>query len=99
MAFSPDGKWLATIAAGDTVTVWDIRSMQSGAGNPLLRSVHGHIDGILSIAFSPDSKLLASGGYDFVVRVRDVTTGRVVPHDVGKECGGMGLFAGSVNRR
>jgi WD40 repeat protein len=37
----------------------------------------GHTSGVLSIAFSPDGKRLASADGDFVVRVWDVATGQL----------------------
>src|SRR6185295_10655551 len=62
VAFSPNGKLLATGAGIDRFTtrgelkLWDVASrteIMSVAGSPL---------SIWSVAFSPDGKLLASGG-------------------------------------
>src|SRR5262249_55129068 len=67
IALSPNGKTLAT--ADETIRFWDpttgkeIRQMKCNG------VVH-------SIAFSPNSKILASGGADKVVRLWDVATGQ-----------------------
>jgi WD40 repeat protein len=41
-------------------------------------TLKGHEAGVLSVAFSADGKLLASGSGDAAVRLWDMTTGRVM---------------------
>jgi WD40 repeat protein len=62
VVFSPDGNRLAT-ADSQTATVWDSRSGQE------LLTLSGHMDFIDSVAFSPDSKRLATVGQDGIVQV------------------------------
>ena len=44
-------------------------------GRTLVRRFHAHQDGIYSLAFSPDSKVLASGGKDGAISFWDTATG------------------------
>jgi WD40 repeat protein len=68
LAMTDDGKTLAS--ASDTVIqLWDVASSKAGA------KLAGHTDWVLSLTFSRDGKLLASGGYDGLVRLWDVASG------------------------
>jgi WD40 repeat protein len=64
LAFSPDGKILATLSWGDAILLWEV------ATGRLRRRFAGH--GISCLAFSPDGRLLASGGHDTLVMAWDV---------------------------
>jgi len=55
VAFSPDGKRLATASNDDTIKIWD-----TATGQQLL-TLKDHTDEVWSVAFSPDGRTLASG--------------------------------------
>src|SRR5207302_1253287 len=54
VAFSPDGKRLASASSDKTVKVWDAQTGQE------LLTLKGHTGYVTSVAFSPDGKRLAS---------------------------------------
>jgi WD40 repeat protein len=72
IAFSPDGRRMATGSRDRTVRVWDA---ETGA---LIARLDGHELGISSVAFSPDGRRIASGSYDNMVRVWDAETGALI---------------------
>ena len=70
IAFSPDGKLLASGENGQRVIVWDV------AVGRQLRTLIGDIGGVNEVAFSPDNKTLAIGKVIAPLTLWDVTTGQ-----------------------
>jgi energy-coupling factor transporter ATP-binding protein EcfA2 len=68
VAFSPDGKTLATGSDDQSVKLWDVSSRQNVA------TLKGHESSVRSVAFSPDGKTLATGSSDQSVKLWDVSS-------------------------
>lgn len=71
LAFSPDGKKLATTGEAGQIRLWD-------AGMKLILTWKGHVRWILAIAFSPNGQILATGSDDRTVKLWDATTGELI---------------------
>jgi WD40 repeat protein/predicted Ser/Thr protein kinase len=71
LAYSPDGRWLAVLWAGEEniVVLVDAQTFETVA------RFRGHEKGVLSAAFTPDSRRLASCSGDQTVRVWQVDSG------------------------
>ncbi|NED55007.1 hypothetical protein G3I24_29480, partial [Micromonospora aurantiaca] len=74
VAFSPDGKLLATGGADNTAYLWDAAT-RALLGRPLT----GHAAAVEAVAFSPDGRTLATASCDNTVRLWDVAASARTP--------------------
>lgn len=63
LAFSPDGRRLASGAEDGTIKIWDV------ARGLLLQTVRAHDDDVTALAYSRDGALLASAGHDGAIQL------------------------------
>jgi WD40 repeat protein len=69
VAFSPDGKTVASGSIDQTIVLWDVETMQ-----PIGEPLSGHTGQVYSVIFSPDGKMLASASFDQTVILWDTNT-------------------------
>jgi WD40 repeat protein len=72
VAFSPDGRLLATASRDETVKLWATETGEE------VQTLHGHGGFVQSVAFSPDGRLLATGSLDGTARLWSVENGEEI---------------------
>jgi WD40 repeat protein len=72
VAFSPDGRRLASAGNDAKVLLWDLATATRA------HTLEGHTDAVGAVAFRPDGKVLASAGADGTVRLWDAADGHAL---------------------
>jgi len=72
IAWSPDGRTLASPAEDKKIRLWNIEAGE------LCQLFDGHSDSIICVAWSPDGLCLASGSFDKTIRIWEVATGKLL---------------------
>src|SRR6478736_486853 len=84
VAYSPDGRRIATGSADKTVRIWD-----ADTGQPIGAPLRGHDEAVLRVAFSPDGHRIASGGIDNTLRRWDGDTGQPIGEPLSSDQPGV----------
>ena len=66
VAFSPDGRYLASGGDNESIKIWDSERLKE------LATLRGHTDCVNEVAFSPNGRYLASGSDDRSVKIWDL---------------------------
>ena len=72
IAWSPDGRMIASPSADNTIRLWDAETGEC------LRTLKGHAEVVYSVAFDPAGRILASGSQDKTVKLWDVYSGQLL---------------------
>jgi len=72
LAFSPDGRWLASGSYDPTVRLWNVND------GTLTKELHGHTAWVRGLTFSPDGNYLATASDDNSVRLWRLADGNVI---------------------
>jgi WD40 repeat protein len=94
VAFSSDGRWLASGSFDTTVKLWDVKSGRQ------IRTLSGHANWVNGVTFSHSGKWIASAGGDGLLRLWDVASAAPVAAFLSSSRGWLvvapdGLFDGA----
>ncbi len=66
IAFSPDGKYMASGSEDNNIKIWSIEQQRE------LVTLRGHNETVYSVSFSPDGKYLASASDDGMIKLWNI---------------------------
>lgn len=72
VAFSPDGREIASAGEDHVVRIWDTESGKQ------LRELNGHTNEVMMVEYSPDGKKIVTASLDFTARIWDAKNGEMI---------------------
>ncbi|KAK4686004.1 ribosome assembly protein 4, partial [Tremellales sp. Uapishka_1] len=71
VAFSPDGRWIASAGFDNAVKIWE------GRTGKFIASLRGHVAAVYRLAWSADSRMLVSASKDTTLKLWDLKTYKI----------------------
>ncbi|MDR1174301.1 MAG: WD40 repeat domain-containing protein [Treponema sp.] len=72
VAYSPDGRRIATGSKDNTVKIWDVESGRE------IRTLSGHTNSVRAAGYSPDGRRIVSGSLDTSAKIWNAETGQEI---------------------